>query len=108
MFHGGQNEDGEPDPDHEQRKLGGSFAYGALVVVGFSAVNIDLGWTRILARESTPGTDVDLVTGILCGGAGYFGVCLDGRAYFGDVRTGRGDETTRSIFLGMTLGAFAR
>lgn len=99
---------GRYNPDGARRPLGSAFEYGGLVATRVGAVDFDLEWTRIEARGSDPGTPVDVLSALLCGGANYFGVCFDARLYAGDVReAGRVRERT-SAFIGLSLGAFVR
>jgi hypothetical protein len=95
---------GRYKPDGEQRRLGGSFEYGGLVSFRAGPVDLDFDWTRV-AAESGPGTDIDMLRGLLCGGAGFFGVCMDLRWSRGEVNDG---EQKTITYMGLAVGGLAR
>ena len=97
---------GRYNADDGRRPLGGSVEYGGLVATRFGVVDLDLEWTRVLAHDSEPGTAVDVLTALLCGGANWVGMCFDARLYAGDVRAGASVREAKSAFIGLSLGAF--
>jgi hypothetical protein len=106
--HGGPVLVGRYSPQGGRRPLGSSFEWGGLAAFRLGPVDFDLEWTRVEARDSDPGTPVDMLTSLVCGGEPFFGVCFDARLYAGDVRTSTGVREVKSAFLGISLGAFTR
>lgn len=88
-----------------RRPLGDAFELGGYTALRFEGLHLEAGWTRTEARSSAPGTPVDELSGLFCGIAPPFGVCLDGRYYRGDVRTAQGPRMATSSYLGLVIGA---
>lgn len=97
---------GRFNPDDETRRIGGSFEYGAVLGFHVGAVDFNLDWTRVEARSSEPKTPVDMLRGMLCGGARFFGLCMDARWSSGEVNS-PGERKTIT-YLGLAAGALAR
>jgi hypothetical protein len=102
--HGGGVLVGRYKPDGEQRRLGGSFEYGGLFSFRAGPVDFDLDWTHV-AAESGPGTAIDMLRSLLCGGANFFGVCMDARWSSGEVNSG---ERKTITYMGLAVGGLAR
>lgn len=97
---------GRFNPDGDRRRLGGSFEYGGLLSFRVGPVDFDLDWTRIEARKSEPGTPIDMLRGLVCGGPRFFGVCMDARWSSGEVNSPA--ERRTITYLGLAVGALDR
>lgn len=88
-----------------RRPLGDALDFGGYTALRFESLRLEADCTRTRARSSAPGTPVDELSGLLCGIAPPFGVCLDARYYRGDVRTGQGVRLAQSTYVGLAIGA---
>lgn len=95
---------GRYKPDDERRRLGSAFAWGGLAAARLGPVDVELDWSRIEPGDSGE-SPLDVLTGLVCGGAQYFGLCFDVRVFSGSAG---GERKIDSVFLGLSAGALTR
>ena len=98
--------------DARPRKLGKSFEYGGHLGLRVQGVHLELGYSRITPERDSPLDPLDVFRGQLCAAAWPVALCVDGRAYHGQVFVPRagGDAIgeTQSYYLGATLAFLTR
>lgn len=92
-------------PEDERRRLGSAFAWGGLAAARLGPVDVDLDWSRIEPGSSSDESALDMITGLVCGGAHFFGLCFDVRVFSGTVG---GLREIESVFLGLSAGGLTR
>jgi hypothetical protein len=97
---------GRFNPDEAERRLGGSFEWGGVLALRVHHVDFNLDWTRIEARNTGPETPVDMLRGLVCAGARFFGVCMDARWSSGEVNSSA--ERKSITYLGLAVGGLGR
>ncbi|MBK8994697.1 MAG: hypothetical protein IPM35_02955 [Myxococcales bacterium] len=94
---------GRVNPDDERRRLGGSFEWGGHLAVGAGPLNLGIELSHVEPGENDPQGGVDILSALLCGGAGYLGACFDARLFRAASEERR--EPIRTVLFGVTLGS---